>query len=67
MLPVSDRRLISAADVELAPAGETLPDRDLRAAGLRAEREVIQVALASSKSHLVRRRLPVPRQPAHSL
>ena len=49
---MADRRLIDAADLELAPSDEQLPDLDLRAARLRAEREVIQVALARSNNTL---------------
>jgi len=49
---MADRRLIDAADLELAaPAGD-LPDLDIRAARLRAEREVIQEALARSNNTL---------------
>ena len=49
---MADRRLIDAADLELAPSEEALPDLDLRAARLRAEREVIQAALARSNNTL---------------
>jgi two-component system NtrC family response regulator len=49
---MADRRLIEAADLELAPSDEALPDLDLRAARLRAEREVIQAALARSHNTL---------------
>jgi two-component system NtrC family response regulator len=45
---MAERRMIDAADLELAPAADALPDLDLRAARLRAEREVIQIALARS-------------------
>ncbi|MGD0103712.1 MAG: PEP-CTERM-box response regulator transcription factor [Rhodopila sp.] len=49
---MADRRLIDAADLELAaPAGD-LPDLDIRAARLRAERDVIQEALARSNNTL---------------
>jgi two-component system NtrC family response regulator len=49
---MSDRRLIDAADLELAPSEEALPDLDLRAARLRAEREVVHAALARSNNTL---------------
>jgi two-component system NtrC family response regulator len=49
---MADRRLIDAPDLELAPAVDAPPDLDLRAARLRAEREVIQVALARSNNTL---------------
>jgi len=45
---MAEQRMIDGADLELAPAAESLPDLDLRAARLRAEREVIQIALARS-------------------
>jgi two-component system NtrC family response regulator len=45
---MAERRMIDAADLELAPAAEPMPDLDLRAARLRAEQEVIQLALARS-------------------
>jgi two-component system NtrC family response regulator len=45
---MAEGRMVDAADLELAPALEPMPDLDLRAARLRAEREVIQVALARS-------------------
>ncbi|HEY1932185.1 MAG TPA: PEP-CTERM-box response regulator transcription factor [Acetobacteraceae bacterium] len=66
---MADRRLIDAADLELAPTGETLPDLDLRAARLRAEREVIQVALARSSNTLsvAARLLGVSRPTLYSL
>jgi two-component system NtrC family response regulator len=49
---MADKRLIDAADLELAPAQDAPPDLDLRAARLRAEREVIQVALARGNNTL---------------
>jgi len=66
---MADRRIIDAADLELAPAHETLPDLDLRAARLRAEREVIQVALARSSNTLsvAARLLGVSRPTLYSL
>ena len=49
---MSERRLIDAADLELAPAVPDAPDLDLRSARLRAERAVIQEALARSNQTL---------------
>jgi two-component system NtrC family response regulator len=49
---MAERRLIDAADLELAPPHEEFPDLDLRAARLRAEREVILEALARSNNTL---------------
>ena len=49
---MAERRLIEAEDMELAAGSGVLPDLDLRAARLRAEREVIQLALARSNSTL---------------
>jgi two-component system, NtrC family, response regulator len=49
---MAEKRLIEPADLELAPAGDDLPDLDLRSARLRAEREVIQIALARSNNTL---------------
>ncbi|HET7882765.1 MAG TPA: PEP-CTERM-box response regulator transcription factor, partial [Acetobacteraceae bacterium] len=43
---MAEGRLIDAADLELAPAAYAAPTLDLRAARLRAEREVLQLALA---------------------
>ncbi len=50
---MAERRMIDAADLELAtaPHTETLP-LDLRAARLRAEREVLQLALARANGTL---------------
>jgi two-component system NtrC family response regulator len=45
---MAETRIIDAADLELAPAASQPIDLDLRTARLRAEREVIQVALARS-------------------
>jgi two-component system NtrC family response regulator len=49
---MSERRLIDAADLELAPPVLDVLDLDLRAARLRAEREVIQEALMRSNNTL---------------
>ena len=49
---MAERRLIDASDLELAPSEDTPPDLDLRAARLRAEREVLQSALARSSNTL---------------
>ncbi|MGE0417731.1 MAG: PEP-CTERM-box response regulator transcription factor [Acetobacteraceae bacterium] len=49
---MADKRLIDAQDLELTPIEDPLPDLDLRAARLRAEREVIQIALARSNNTL---------------
>jgi two-component system NtrC family response regulator len=49
---MSDRRMIDASDLELAPPGDDLPDLDLRAARVRAEREVIRAALVRSNNTL---------------
>ena len=49
---MSDSRLLSAADMELAPAAEDLGSYDLRGARARAERDVMQRALARSNGRL---------------
>ncbi len=49
---MAERRLLEAADLELAPPHDTMPDLDLRSARLRAEREVIQMALSRSNGTL---------------
>jgi len=49
---MAERRIIDAADMELAPAETAPPDLDLRAARLRAEREVVQIAWARSNHTL---------------
>ena len=49
---MAEKRLIDAADLELAEAEAAPADLDLRTARLRAEREVIQVALARSNNTL---------------
>jgi two-component system NtrC family response regulator len=49
---MSERRMIDAADLELAPASDTAFPLDLRAARLRAEREVLHLALARSNGTL---------------
>ena len=45
---MADGRMVDAVDLELAEAQDGPPDLDLRAARLRAEREVLQLALARS-------------------
>ena len=47
---MAERRLIDAADLELAPPAQDFPDLDLRSARLRAERDVIREALARSNN-----------------
>ena len=47
---MAERRLIDASDLELAPPVPDFPDLDLRAARLRAERDVIREALARSNN-----------------
>ncbi len=49
---MTERRMLDAADLELAPASETSLPLDLRAARLRAEYEVLQLALARSNGTL---------------
>ena len=49
---MSDTRLITAADLELAPGVEDMSSYDLRAARARAERDVLQRALARSDGRL---------------
>ncbi|MDR3538040.1 MAG: PEP-CTERM-box response regulator transcription factor [Acetobacteraceae bacterium] len=49
---MAERRMIDAVDLELAEAEVGPPDLDLRAARLRAEREVLQIALARSNHTL---------------
>jgi two-component system NtrC family response regulator len=49
---MAERRLIDAPDLELAPPTPEFPDLDLRAARLRAERDVIQEALIRSSNTL---------------
>jgi len=49
---MAERRMIEPTDLELAPASDTMFPLDLRAARLRAEREVLQVALARSNGTL---------------
>ena len=49
---MADKRMIDAADLELAETDNALADLDLRAARVRAEREVIQAALARSNNTL---------------
>ena len=49
---MSESRLVSAADLELKPAAEDLGSYDLRAARARAERDVMQRALARSNGRL---------------
>ncbi len=49
---MADGRLIDAADLELAPGATDAQDLDLRAARQRAEREVLQKAIARSNGTL---------------
>ncbi len=49
---MSEQRLISASDLELAPGVEDMTAYDLRAARSRAERDVVQRALARSSGTL---------------
>jgi two-component system NtrC family response regulator len=49
---MAERRMIDASDLELAPASHAPQPLDLRAARLRAEREVLQLALARSNGTL---------------
>ena len=49
---MAEGRMVEVADLELAPAGDAMPDLDLRAARLRAERDVVQAALARSNNTL---------------
>ena len=49
---MAEDRLIDTGDLELYVDGQELPDLDLRTARLRAEREVIQSALARSNNTL---------------
>ena len=49
---MAERRVIDASDMELAPPVEGPPDLDLRAARLRAEREVIHIAWGRSNHTL---------------
>jgi len=49
---MTDGKLVTAADLELAPGAEDLAAYDLRAARARAERDVIQRALARSDGRL---------------
>ena len=49
---MTERRMLDAADLELAPASESSQPLDLRAARLRAEYEVLQLALARSNGTL---------------
>jgi two-component system, NtrC family, response regulator len=49
---MADGRLIDAGDLELAPGAGDSEDLDLRAARLRAEREVLQKAMARSNGTL---------------
>ena len=66
---MSENRLISAADLELAPPDEDLSLYDLRQARARAEREVVQRALARSNGQLsaASRLLGVSRPTLYSL
>ncbi|HME26552.1 MAG TPA: PEP-CTERM-box response regulator transcription factor [Acetobacteraceae bacterium] len=49
---MAERRMIDAADLELAPTAQAVVPLDLRAARLRAEREVLQLALARANGTL---------------
>ena len=49
---MAERRMIDAADLELAPATQADLQLDLRAARMRAEREVLQIALARANGTL---------------
>ena len=49
---MAEGRTIDAADLELAAVADAMPDLDLRAARLRAEREVLRAALARSNNTL---------------
>jgi two-component system NtrC family response regulator len=49
---MSETRMIDVTDLELASGEEVMPDLDLRAARLRAEREVLRAALARSNNTL---------------
>ena len=49
---MTEHRVIDASDLELAPPAEGPPDLDLRAARLRAEREVVHIAWARSNHTL---------------
>jgi len=49
---MAEHRKIDLMDLELASPGDALPDLDIRAARARAEREVIQIALARSNNIL---------------
>ena len=49
---MTERRMIDATDLELAAGPDTVLPLDLRAARLRAEREVLQLALARSNGTL---------------
>lgn len=66
---MSEGRLITAADLELAPGVEDLTAYDLRAARARTERDVVQRALARSEGRLAvaARLLGVSRPTLYSL
>jgi two-component system, NtrC family, response regulator len=49
---MAESRMIDVTDLELTPAEEAMPDLDLRAARLRAERQVLRAALARSTNTL---------------
>src|ERR1700722_17575730 len=49
---MAESRMIDVTDLELTPAEEAMPDLDLRAARLRAERQVLRAALARSNNTL---------------
>ena len=66
---MAEARLVTAADLELAPGIEDMSAYDLRAARARAERDVVQRALARSNGTLVTaaRLLGVSRPTLYSL
>ncbi len=49
---MSETRMVDAPDLELAAGEDSTPDLDLRAARLRAEREVLQKAITRSNGTL---------------
>ena len=49
---MAEGRKIDVADLELTVTGDEIPDLDIRSARLRAEREVIQIALARTNNTL---------------
>jgi len=49
---MTESRMVDAADLELAASGEMTPDLDLRAARLRAERDVLEKAITRANGTL---------------